>query len=231
MLSSEELTGRARSHIVDLEQPRCSLHAQAATAWLQLRAAAAEAGFELHAVSSFRDFARQLEIWNAKYRGERTLLDRQARPLDFARLELAQRVDMILAWSALPGASRHHWGTDLDVIDLGALRAAREREPDFHAQLTPAEFAAGALFGPLNAWLQQNLAGHDFFRPYSDDLGGVMPEPWHISYAPVATPALASMQPWMLAEALSGSEVEARDELIARLPELFERYVCRVAPC
>ena len=203
--------------------------AEAATAWLQLRTAAADAGFDLHAVSSFRDFDRQCDIWNAKYRGERPLLDRGGQPLVFAQLDPLLRVDTILAWSALPGASRHHWGTDLDVIDLITLRAERERHPGFHAQLTPDEFTADALFGPLSFWLQQNLARHGFFRPYGEDLGGVMPEPWHISFAPVSVPALAAMKPWMLVDALSGSEVEGRDELIQRVPELFERYVCRVA--
>ncbi len=33
----------------------------------------------------------------------------------------AERVAAILVWSALPGASRHHWGTDCDVIDAAAL--------------------------------------------------------------------------------------------------------------
>ena len=27
----------------------------------------------------------------------------------------------ILEWSALPGASRHHWGSEFDVFDLAAL--------------------------------------------------------------------------------------------------------------
>jgi hypothetical protein len=56
-----------------------------------------------------------------------------------------------------------------------------------------------------------------------------MPEPWHISYAPVAVPALAAMRPWMLTEALAGNEVAGVDELLPRVSELFERYVQRVA--
>ena len=65
MLDAEALTGRSRAHVVDLENPRCTLHALTVPAWLELRAAAASAGFDLHPISSFRDFDRQLGIWNA----------------------------------------------------------------------------------------------------------------------------------------------------------------------
>ena len=229
MLDAEALTGRSRAHVVDLENPRCALHALTVPAWLELRAAAAQAGFDLHPISSFRDFDRQLGIWNAKYRGEKLLLDRDGQPLDFAALPPGDLVDTIMTWSALPGASRHHWGSDLDVIDLIALRAERARNPEFHAQMTPAEFAPGALFGPLNQWLGENLARFGFFRPYAADLGGVMPEPWHISHAAVAGPALAAMRPEMLSAALSVRDVAGAEQILPRVPELFERYVQRVA--
>ena len=68
-----------------------------------------------------RDFDRQLLLpWNRKWRGERPLHDREGRLLDPARLDDAGRVQAILCWSAIPG-SRHHWGTDVDVIDAAAM--------------------------------------------------------------------------------------------------------------
>ena len=82
-----------------------------------MRAAAAADGIDLVAFSSFRDFDRQLAIWNGKFRGERPMQDRAGRPLDALALTPAERVAAILWWSALPGASRHHWGTDIDVMD------------------------------------------------------------------------------------------------------------------
>ena len=39
-----------------------------------------------------------------------------------AQLSPAERIEAILRWSALPGASRHHWGTDLDLIDAHAIQ-------------------------------------------------------------------------------------------------------------
>src|SRR5262249_7684278 len=114
-LSALELTGRARTHVVALSEFGCELEPQAATGWRAMRAAAAHDGFDRQAVSGFRDFDRQLAIWNGKFRGTRALLDADSRPLDAADLDQAQRVAAILVWSALPGASRHHWGSDCDV--------------------------------------------------------------------------------------------------------------------
>ena len=81
-----ELTGRARTHIIDLEQPRCALHFGVVASWLAMRDEAARAGIDLVPVSSFRDFDRQVMLWNRKWRGERPLYDRSGRLLDYALL-------------------------------------------------------------------------------------------------------------------------------------------------
>ena len=59
-----ELTGRARTHIVDLEQPRCGLHYEAAASLLAMRDAAARDGIDLRAgleLSGFRTPGHALE--------------------------------------------------------------------------------------------------------------------------------------------------------------------------
>lgn len=66
-----EITGRARTHIVALDSPRCALHYEVVAAFLAMRDAAALAGIDLQAASSFRDFDQQVAIWNAKWCGER----------------------------------------------------------------------------------------------------------------------------------------------------------------
>ncbi len=94
-------------------------------------------------MSSFRDFERQLAIWNGKCRGERDLLDRgRASGWMPAALDQDALVSAILLWSALPGASRHHWGTDMDVIDAAAVPAGAA------VQLEPAEYAPGGSLQP-----------------------------------------------------------------------------------
>jgi hypothetical protein len=66
-----ELTGRATSHVVVLEQLKCGLHFEAVTSFLAMRDAAALVGIDLQLRSGFRDFTTQLLIWNRKWRGER----------------------------------------------------------------------------------------------------------------------------------------------------------------
>jgi LAS superfamily LD-carboxypeptidase LdcB len=189
-----------------------------------LYAAAEQEGMELRIVSSYRDFDRQLGIWNAKFRGERPLLDREGRLLMAADLDEKARVDAILLWSALPGASRHHWGTDFDVVDGAAM------PPDYQPQLTVAEFTGEGPFVRLNDWLGLNLARFGFFRPYMTDRGGVHPEPWHLSYAPVSGPALARLTLDVLYDAVAKSEMLGREHVLTRLPEIHAKYVMAIDP-
>jgi LAS superfamily LD-carboxypeptidase LdcB len=217
-----ELTGRARTHIVDLEQPRCALHYAAATSFLAMRDAAAGAGIDLAAASSFRDFDRQLHIWNAKWRGERPLLDRAGQPLDAAAMDAVQRVDAILAWSALPGGSRHHWGTDCDVIDTAALPQG------YRVQLVADEYAPGGVFERLSTWLDEHMQRFGFHRPYASTGCGAGIEPWHLSYWPVAHEALESLTLPVLRRALASSDILGKEEVLERLPEIYTRFILAV---
>src|SRR5688572_1503380 len=187
MLTPLELTGRASTHVVALPELGCTVHRDAAQAVVELREACLAAGLQLSIASSFRSFDRQVQIWNAKYTGERPVLGRDSRPFDRGRADPNALIDAILAWSALPGASRHHWGTDFDVVDGNALAFG------YQPLLVPEEYAPGGVFERLGAWMDANLAEHGFFRPYRSERGGVQPEAWHVSYAPIATQALGAL--------------------------------------
>jgi LAS superfamily LD-carboxypeptidase LdcB len=219
MLNPLELTGRIEGHVQEVAELRSTVNKASAGALRALVAAASDDGLDLQIVSSFRGFTRQTEIWNAKFSGRRRLLDRQGVEIDRALLNEQALIDAILIWSALPGASRHHWGTDVDVIDRAVMPEG------YTPQLVRQEFEPGAIFGRLETWLSANLRRFDFFRPYSTDRGGVMPEPWHISYAPVSVPALQGLTIDVLVDAISGGEMLGRESVLARLPELYERYV------
>jgi LAS superfamily LD-carboxypeptidase LdcB len=198
------------------------LHRAAVRPFLAMREAAALAGFDLVPVSSFRDFGRQRAIWNAKFRGERPALDRAGKPMDITALGPGARVEAILLWSALPGASRHHWGSDVDVAD-GKPTAA-----GYVPKLEVGEYRGGGPFAALSAWLGANMRRFGFYRPYTRRRRGVQPEPWHLSYAPVARPALAKMSVRLLAEAIRGADVEGEAEILSRLPAIRERYLLDV---
>jgi LAS superfamily LD-carboxypeptidase LdcB len=220
--SPQELTGRSRGLIVDLRAPPCSLHHAVIEPFLALRAAAANEGIELLPVSSFRDFSRQLAIWNAKCRGERELRDSTGALVAADTLDEDALVSTILLWSALPGASRHHWGTDFDVVDAAAMPEG------YRPQLTREEFAPGGVFAKLDAWLAANAERFGFYRPYTSWRGGFQPEPWHLSHAAVAEQALQQFSVQVLRQALDEADLAARAAVQRRLPQIVENYVLNV---
>jgi LAS superfamily LD-carboxypeptidase LdcB len=220
----DELTGRGRGHLSELADPACTLHKEVVSPFLTLRAAAAADGIDLVAFSSFRDFDRQLAIWNGKFRGERPMQDRAGRPLEAARLTPAQRVEAILWWSALPGASRHHWGTDFDVLDAAAM------PPGYRLRVVPEEYLPGGPFERLTTWLDRHMHAFGFFRPFTTDRGGVSPEPWHLSYAPVAEVAASRLSVEGLRQVLERSDIEGKPEVLAALAHNYANYVVNVDP-
>jgi LAS superfamily LD-carboxypeptidase LdcB len=217
-----ELTGRARSHIGDMADPPCALHAHVIAPFRSLRRAAAADGFDVIPASGFRDFARQLAIWNGKFNGTMALYDASGRPIDGAPLAPQERIEAILLWSALPGASRHHWGTDLDLIDRRAVPQG------YRVRLTADEFAPRGPFAPLAAWLETNAPRFGFFRPFRGVLSGVQAEPWHFSFAPVAEPARRRLSAGLLREALNEADLAGKEEVLERIEELHTRYVAGI---
>jgi LAS superfamily LD-carboxypeptidase LdcB len=221
-MNESELTGRASGHVVELESPRCVLHFEVVASFLAMRDAAREAGLQIEAASGFRSFDSQLAIWNRKWRGERQLLDRCGAPLDRECLPESALVDAILCWSALPGSSRHHWGTEVDVYDRAAMPEG------YRLQLVPAEYGPGGVFSRLGSWLDEHSHRFGFFRPYRRDHGGVGPEPWHLSYAPVAMPALESFTLSMLRRAVEDADLAGKAHVLERLPEIYTRFVLAI---
>lgn len=152
------------------------LRPQVIADWQRLVQAANSEGFSPIIVSSYRDFSRQAAIWSAKACGQRPVLDDDDQCLDLASMTDIQKIQAIMRFSALPGSSRHHWGTDFDIAELNCLPVG------YKLQLTVSE--TEELMAPFYNWLNDYLAlpKSDFFRPYSNDSGGVSVEPWHLSH-------------------------------------------------
>ena len=214
-----ELTGRAQSHVIDVAEAGCKMHRHVVAPFLRLRSAAAAAGFDLRPASGFRDFERQLTIWNEKWNGARPLSGADGLPVDALMLSESERIDAILRWSALPGASRHHWGTDLDLIDANAI------PPGYRVRLVVEEFSTTGLFAALAQWLDIHAARFGFFRPFRGTRSGVQAEPWHFSFAPLAENARSALQPAVLLDALANAPLSGKKEVMARLEELHARFI------
>ena len=224
-LTVRQMTGLDDSHLVALADGH-RLQDEVARAFTALQADARKAGFELAIASSFRAFSRQLTIWNGKASGARPVHDDRGRAVTMATLAPVEQLYAILRYSAIPGTSRHHWGTDLDVYDVAAMAEG------YQLQLSPTEVAAGGVFDSLHCWLDERIAtgeSRGFYRPYARDYGGVAPERWHLSYAPLSM-ACADQ---LTSEALrfcwdcerSSAALLLRDEIEAELPRIMARYV------
>ena len=224
-LAPRQLTGLDDTHLVTLPDGH-RLQDEVAQAFAALQDAARHVGFELAIASSFRSFSRQLTIWNGKASGTRPVHDDEGRDVLMAQLSPEQQLHAILRFSAIPGTSRHHWGTDLDVYDAAAM------SPGYQLQLSPQEVAPGGLFDPLHRWLDERMAAGEsrgFYRPYAIDRGGVAPERWHLSYAPLSIDCAQHCDSATLADCWRGDEVAQelllQEEVEARLEDIMERYV------
>ena len=185
------------------------LRRETASAIERLIDSARASGLDFRVVSATRNFDRQAAIWGAKWRGERTLSN--GVNLGTTHLSDSAKARMILLYSSMPGTSRHHWGTDLDLNDLDPAywrhgRGAREY-----------------------AWLQANAARFGFFQPYTTKAQGrtgYEEEHWHWSYAPLSVPLLARY----------GAEVDYKDiagfdgSATAATVRAIEDYVFGIGP-
>jgi LAS superfamily LD-carboxypeptidase LdcB len=224
MFDEFEITGRARTHVEQRDAPRFAAHPDAVQAFLRMREAAAVDGIELLPYSSFRGYEAQSRIWTMKFTGRAPLYDIDGHARDRSAFDEAEIVRRILDWSALPGASRHQWGTEIDVVD-GAVMA-----PGYKPKLLPEEVRAGGLFAPLHRWLDERMHEFGFFRPYARYQGGMFPEPWHLSFAPVSMHALDDLSVELLARITEASSLPGKASVIELLPEIFERHVRNIVP-
>ena len=90
----------------------------------------------------------------------------------------------------MPGTSRHHWGTDLDINSL---------EPSY--------FASGR--GKLEYdWLQKNAVRFGFCQTYDNKSNsgrsGYSEEKWHYSYMPISTVLMSQYNEKISYEKING---------------------------
>lgn len=218
------LLGKTIEHLVQLDGTKFLVHKQMAQDFLRLQRDAALDGFDLQLASAFRDYDRQLKIWNAKASGQRQLVDDQERPLEFSTLSNDEILSAILRWSAVPGCSRHHWGTDIDVFD-----GKTQRVED--VKLIPSETIESGPAARLHEWLDERMKSknaYGFFRPYATDRGGVAPERWHLSYYSLSRRYLEAYTSSIFKKNIEESDLLLKNELLARADDVYQRFLINI---
>ena len=178
--SFDDLTGRFQpgSHpdFVAIPAPYAAetgmyMRKAAFAAFKDMADAATKDGVSLRIISATRNFDRQKQIWEGKWLGKR-LVDGQ--DLSKTIADPAKRAAKILEFSSMPGTSRHHWGTD---IDLNSLQNSY--------------FDKGTGL-KVYQWLVAHAGSYGFCQPYSarstGRTTGYEEEKWHWSYTPIAQP-------------------------------------------
>lgn len=149
------------------------MHKETAIALAKMKTAASTENILIEVVSAYRSFQRQKEIFEGKYRR-------------FIRQGLSpiEAIEKIVEYSTIPGTSRHHWGTDIDIIDSNA--------PQPESVLQAKNFHGKGPFCKLKEWLNEHSESFGFYEVYTDNphRKGFEYEPWHFSYAPISVPML-----------------------------------------
>lgn len=169
-----------------------------------MRKAAKEKGFNMHVISSYRSYTHQNGIWERKYKSFRN-----------QGFSHQKTIEKIIEYSTIPGTSRHHWGTDLDIID--STRGIPSNP------LSEVHFNEGGRMRKFKIWLDENSEKFGFHLVYTNKPGrkGFAYEPWHFSYKPISIRMLKEYKELDLKKLLQSNKLMGSEHFT---DEFIERY-------
>jgi zinc D-Ala-D-Ala carboxypeptidase len=147
------------------------LRKEAFVAFEEMAKGAKKDGVNLIIISATRNFDSQKKIWENKWNGITKVEGKDLTTIP----DLKERARLILLYSSMPGTSRHHWGTDVDLNSL---------DNDY--------FLSGDGL-KIYRWLSAHAYEYGFCQPYSSKANGrkgYEEEKWHWSYLPLSKPLL-----------------------------------------
>ena len=157
------------------------LRTEVLSAFKALHEAAIDEGLDIIILSGTRSFTYQQSIWERKWEKPRYMgWDALDKALD------------ILTYSSMPGTSRHHWGTDLDLnaLENAYFESGEGREVyEFLNRCAP-------TFGFQQVYTSKDIPN----SPRS----GYEEEKWHWSFMPVSIPMLNAYNALISTEDIQG---------------------------
>lgn len=195
-LDKDQLLGKGSPQLV--EQNEYRLRPQVAAAFDKMTAAAQQDSIGIQVVSSYRDYAHQNRIWERKFKS-----------YTGNGMKDLEAIKKIIEYSTIPGTSRHHWATDLDIIQSGTGVTSNVLDPD--------KFHGTGPFCELKAWLDKHAESFGFYEVYTNDYGrkGFNYEPWHFSYAPLSVGYLQQYTKLNIAQILQQEKLLGSDAFTA----------------
>ncbi|MDN6281174.1 MAG: M15 family metallopeptidase [Psychroflexus halocasei] len=165
-LKFKQLAGLSFSHLTSTK----TLEKQTYLAFLKMKNAALKDQINIQIVSGFRSFERQKAIFERKFRNNKK-----------EGLNTEDNFNKIITYSTIPGTSRHHWGTDMDIID------ANQPQPK-GSLLNPDNYHGIGNYCTLKEWMEANANRFGFYLVYTQNYHrkGFNYEPWHYSYKPIS---------------------------------------------
>jgi LAS superfamily LD-carboxypeptidase LdcB len=173
-ISLEELIGKGNPKLYGDNH---LLRPEAHDAFVRLKAEALKSDIRIQVVSSYRSYIHQNRIWERKYNRN---ISKGLTP--------EESIDNIIEYSTIPGTSRHHWGTDVDIIDANVLQPS--------SVLQPKHFKENGCYRKLKSWMNDNASTYGFYLVYTDNPNrkGFKYEPWHYSYKPLSSRYLSQFR-------------------------------------
>ena len=132
-------------------------------AYKKMYEAALADSVKLIITSGHRTFVEQVYEWKLRWNNPRT---------DIEFENDVEKAKYILQYRSMPGTTRHHWGTDIDLNSFELAYYQTEEGKKVYN------------------WLKEHAASYGFFQPYTpfDEKRpkGYQEEKWHWSYKPLA---------------------------------------------
>ena len=163
-----------------------------------LHDAAIDEGLEIRILSGTRSFSYQQSIWERKWEKPRYMgWDALDKALD------------ILTYSSMPGTSRHHWGTDID------LNAFENEYFESGEGLEVYEFLnrCASTFGFQQVYTSKETS--------QSPRSGYEEEKWHWSYMPSSIPILNAYNELISTEDIQGFQGASQAESV----KIIQNYV------
>jgi len=165
-ISNEELIGKGQPQLFGKNY---KLREEAHEAFMRMASEAKKSNIHIQVVSSYRSYEHQNRIWERKYKSNAN-----------NGMTPENNIKKIIEYSTIPGTSRHHWGSDLDIIDANVAQPS--------SVLQPRHFEENGCYRTLKVWMDQHANSFGFYLVYTDvdSRKGFNYEPWHYSYKPLA---------------------------------------------